>query len=189
MALALRPAGAVGVGGHPGLSICFASRPGVPKLHSHSRPHVLEITLRARPCDDFSWLALPCGNGTGPAARHPLSLRAGRVRRPRVSPSSLTLTLGRNCSSRLLDHSLMGPTADVATPNAGWLPPHAAHRGAQDQRLPSSVCGAPREPCVCAGPSDGLAWRSHSCGWTNDGSPKMSTCWPPESVAVWPHVA
>lgn len=43
--LALCPAGAVGVEGRLGLSICFASRPGVPKLHSHSRPRVLEIIL------------------------------------------------------------------------------------------------------------------------------------------------
>lgn len=30
----------------PSLSICFASWPGVPMLHDHSRPHVLELTLR-----------------------------------------------------------------------------------------------------------------------------------------------
>lgn len=149
--------GAIGVGGHPSPSICFASRPGVPKLHSHSRPHVLEITLCARPCDDFSWLVLPYGNSTAPSAHHPLSLRAGRGRRPRVSHPHLPRPPERPTVSTasivlLQGLWLVGPpqaqaSCHLHTAPLGGLRPAPAWR---------SVQRAPRERCVCTGPSE--AW-------------------------------
>lgn len=56
----------------PSLSICFASWPGVPTLHDHSRPHVLEITLHRLALRWLQLATLPCGNGTGPTAYRPL---------------------------------------------------------------------------------------------------------------------
>lgn len=147
--LALPAMGAIGVGGHPSLSICFASWPGVPKLHSHSRPHVLEITLCARPCDDFSWLVLPYGNSTAPAAHHPLSLRAGRGCRPGVSHPHVPRPPGRPAVSTASIVLLQGlwlvgsPQAQASchlhTAPLGGLRPAPAWRSVQSSKEATCV--------------------------------------------------
>lgn len=118
-----------------------------PEASRHAQPHVLEITLRARPRDDFSWLTLPRGRGAEPAA---CSRSVLGVRRPGVSPASLAPTSEENGSFQLPDGSLAGPEAHAASPGAGWLlSPRCARRG-------------------------GMRPASARCGWQNpDGAPRV----------------
>lgn len=77
----------------PSLSICFALRPGVPMLHHHSGPHVLEITLPDWPCDDFSWPRSRVVTAQDPPPATRSSLGLGGCSGPTVSPPT-ALTSG-----------------------------------------------------------------------------------------------